>query len=131
MDPEIELVIASYHRARHFGLLFDAFYDIFLRKSPEIPLMFAQTNFQRQKLMLRESILEMLHFARNGTGRSDIEKLGERHQALQVKPIHYDLWLDALCEALAEQDPEFNAELETLWRKTMRKGIDIMCACPK
>jgi hemoglobin-like flavoprotein len=130
MDPEIEPVIASYHRARQSGLLFDTFYDIFLGKSPEIPPMFAQTNFERQKLMLRESILEMLQFAQHGIGRNEIEQLGDRHRRLQIKPVHYDMWLDALCETLADQDPEFNAELETLWRKSMHKGIDIMRACP-
>ena len=59
MNNPFEQVIASYHRARETGQLFDTFYRIFLGKSPEIPSMFARTDFPHQKLMLRESILEM------------------------------------------------------------------------
>ena len=88
--------------------------------------MFARTDFPHQKLMLRESILEMLVFAQTGLGVDEIQRLAERHRQLNVKPVHYDLWLDALCEALATHDPEFNAELDLLWRDTMRKGMELM-----
>jgi hypothetical protein len=39
---------------------------------------------------------------------------------------HFALWLDSLCEAMAQHDPEFNAELERMWRELMQKGIDLM-----
>jgi hemoglobin-like flavoprotein len=130
MDPAFDQVIASYHRARQSGQLFDTFYSLFLSKSPEIPPMFARTDFPHQKLMLRESIVEMLVFAQTGSGRAEIERLAQRHRQVNVKPAHYDLWLDALCEALARHDPEFNPALEQLWRDSMRKGIAIMSACP-
>lgn len=126
MDPAFDQVVASYHRARQTGHLFDMFYDLFLAKSPEIPPMFARTDFPHQKLMLRESILEMLVFAQTGLGGDEIQRLAKRHRQLNVKPVHYDLWLDALCEALATHDPEFNYELDLLWRDTMRKGIELM-----
>jgi truncated hemoglobin YjbI len=126
MDASFEQVFASYHRARETGQLFDTFYDLLLRKSPEIPPMFARTDFPHQKLMLRESIIEMLSFAQTGSGREEIERLGERHRQLQIKPRLYDLWLDALCEALAKHDPKFDPALESLWRTAMRKGIEVM-----
>jgi hypothetical protein len=47
---------------------------------------------------------------------------------VKVKPAHYDLWLDALCEALAKHDPQFNPTVEQIWRNAMRKGIDLMIA---
>jgi truncated hemoglobin YjbI len=126
MDASFEQVSASYHRARETGQLFDTFYDLFLKKSPEIPPMFASTDFPHQKLMLRESILEMLSFAQTGSGREEIERLGQRHRQFRVKPGHYDLWLDGLCEALAEHDPKFDSRLEALWRNAMKKGIELM-----
>ena len=92
--------------------------------------MFARTDFPHQKLMLRESILEMLVFAQTGSGGKEIERLAERHRQLNVKPLHYVLWLDALCEALAKHDPEFNPTLEQMWRDAMRKGISLMAAGP-
>jgi hemoglobin-like flavoprotein len=128
MDSSFDQVVASYHRARESGQLFDTFYDIFLGKSPEIPPMFARTDFPHQKLMLRESILEMLVFAQTGSGHAEITRLAERHRQLNVKPVHYELWLDALCEALAKHDLQFSSTLENLWRVAMRKGIDVMSA---
>jgi hemoglobin-like flavoprotein len=99
-----------------------------LGKSADILPMFARTDFPHQKLMLRESILEMLVFAQTGSGREEIERLADRHRQVKVKPAHYDLWLDALCEALAKHDPQFNPTVEQIWRNAMRKGIDLMIA---
>jgi hypothetical protein len=93
--------------------------------------MFARTDFPHQKLMLRESILEMLVFAQTGSGRREIERLGERHRQLNVTASHYELWLDALCGALRQHDPQFSADLEQEWRDTMRKGIDVMVGSPR
>lgn len=128
MDSSFDQVVASYHRARETGQLFDTFYRLFLSKSPEIPAMFARTDFPHQKLMLRQSILEMLAFAQTGTGRTEIERLRDRHRELNVTPAQYELWLDALCEALAKHDPKYNPALEMMWRDAMRKGIDLMSA---
>jgi len=126
MNTPFQQVIASYHRARETGQLFDTFYRIFLGKSPEIPPMFARTDFPHQKLMLRESVLEMLVFAQTGAGQTEIQRLGERHRQLHVKPVHYQLWLDALCEALAAHDSKFSPALEQMWRAAMSKGIAAM-----
>lgn len=130
MSSPIEPVLASYHRARASGELFDTFYNLFLRKAPEIPPMFARTDFPHQKLLLRESILEMLLFAQNGVGRADLERLAERHRQLNVRPAHFELWLDSLCEALSLHDPEFSILLEQMWRSAMRPGIELMSTRP-
>jgi hemoglobin-like flavoprotein len=130
MVTSFDQVVASYHRARQTSQLFDTFYDLFLAKSPEIPAMFARTDFPHQKLMLRESILEMLVFAQTGSCRDEIQRLAERHRQLNVKPIHYDLWLDALCEALAKHDSEYNSALDRMWRDAMQKGIELMSVTP-
>jgi hemoglobin-like flavoprotein len=130
MDASFDQVIGSYHRARDSGKLFDTFYDLFLRKSPEIPPMFARTDFPHQKMMLRESILVLLTFAQTGSGREEVERLAGQHRELKVNPAHYDLWLDALCEALAKHDPKFNAQLEAMWREALRKGLERMSAAP-
>jgi hemoglobin-like flavoprotein len=131
MDRSFDQVIASYHRARQSGQLFDTFYRIFLEKSPDIPPLFARTDFPHQKLMLRESILEMLIFKQTESNRAEIERIAERHRQLNVKHAHYELWLDALCESLAKHDPQFTPELERLWREAMGKGIAVMTASVK
>lgn len=128
MDTPFDQVVGSYHRARQSGELFDTFYKLFLEKSPEIPPMFARTDFPHQKLMLRESLLEMLLFVQTESNRVEIERLAERHRQLNVKEVHYELWLNALCEALAQHDTKFSSALEQMWRDAMRKGIEVMKA---
>lgn len=128
MQSSFEQVFSSYHRARNSGKLFDTFYTLHLAKSLQIPLMFSHTDFQHQKLMLRESLLEMLVFFHTGSNREEIERLAERHRDLHVKPEHFDLWLTALCEALAIHDSEFTPDLEQKWRAAMRPGIAVMLA---
>ena len=91
MESPFNQVVASYHRARQTGQLFDTFYQLFLAKSPEIPPMFARTDFPHQKLMLRESILELLVFAQTGSGHEELKRLAERHRQLNVTRAHYDL----------------------------------------
>ena len=125
-DSPYQQVVSSYHRARDTGELFDTFYRILLAKSPEIPPMFARTDFPHQKLMLRQSILEMLLYWQLESGHEEIERLARRHRELNVTTRHYQLWLDALCEALARHDPSFTPELEQLWRTALRPGIDAM-----
>ena len=60
MNTPPDEVTASYHRCREDDRFIDTFYDIFLSKSPEIAKKFEHTDFRHQKLMLRESLLEML-----------------------------------------------------------------------
>lgn len=126
MDSAFNQVLASYQRARQADEFFDTFYELFLRKSPEIPRMFARTNFPHQKMVLRESVLEMLLFAEVGSGRSELERLARHHHDLNVRPAHYEMWLEAFCDALSIHDPQFNAELAEQWRTTLRPGLDLM-----
>lgn len=98
-----------------------------MSKSPEVAAMFAKTDFAHQKLMLRQSLLEMLFFDQGTPGiLEDIEKLGRRHQELGVSQEMYSLWLDSLCETLRQIDPLMTPELEGRWRRAMEKGIAVM-----
>ena len=131
MAEQLDPVIASYHRCRQDEAFIDTFYEVFLKKSPEIAQLFARTDFRIQKLMLRESLLEMLSLKRGTSGgREEIERLGRRHQELNVTAPMYTQWLDSLCEAIQRHDPEYTPQLEQLWREAMRTGIDIMMSPP-
>jgi hemoglobin-like flavoprotein len=129
MTERLQEVTSSYYRCRRSDQFVDTFYALFLSKSPRVADKFANTNFKVQKLMLRESLLEMLCFARGMTGTYEqIQKLGKRHRELDVTPEMYVMWLDSLCETIQRHDPEYSPELELLWREAMQEGIDIMIA---
>lgn len=127
MSNELGGVMASYHRCREDDEFFDTFYDLFLGKSREVAELFRHTDFKHQKLMLRESLLEMLCFERGVPGVEEtIRRLGQRHKVLGVKDEMYTLWVDSLCEAVEKHDPEYAPELAQQWRDAMQKGIDVM-----
>jgi hemoglobin-like flavoprotein len=129
MFPDLDAVTASYHRCRASAGFTDTFYAHFLRKSPEVAERFRGTDFTRQKLMLRESLLAMLLVNLGSEdARKEIERLAERHgrRGLNIPPPLYDLWLDALCEAVAIHDPKFTDSLGKQWRVAMRPGIQLI-----
>ena len=127
MSTDPSDLMSSYYRCRKNRYFIDTFYRLFLAKSPEIAAMFADTDFNIQRLMLRESLLEMLCFDREIPGtREEVERLGRHHAQLRVKPEMYSMWLDALCEAIRKYDPEYTPEIEQRWRQAMQKGINIM-----
>ena len=129
MTVQSNKLTASYYRCRRDERFLDTFYDGFLSKSPAIAQMFATTNFKFQKLMLRQSLLEMLCFDRGMSGTlEEIEGLGLRHKKLGVTPEMYVMWLDSLCEAICKHDPSYTPALEQLWRVAMLKSIDQMIA---
>lgn len=120
-------VVASYHRCRESAGFFDTFYDLLLGKSAEIAGMFVNTDFKRQKLMLRESLIEVLNlYCGVESVREEILALGRRHVELKVRPAHFELWLDALCEAIERHDPEYEPGLKPAWRAALRPAIDLM-----
>ncbi|MGD9636186.1 MAG: globin domain-containing protein [Pirellulales bacterium] len=129
MFTDLDAVSASYHRCRASEGFFDRFYERFLAKSPDIAHKFRHTDFKRQKLMLRESLISMLLFNQNiASALEDVERLADRHsrQQVDIPPYMYKLWLDSLCETIAEHDPEFTPQLEQEWRAAMKGGIDLL-----
>jgi hypothetical protein len=79
--------------------------------------------------MLRESLLSMLTYNLGSEeARQELVRLAERHshRGVDIPPHLYDYWLDALCEAIQQHDPEYTPELADLWRAGMRAGIELI-----
>ena len=126
-----EEVMASYHRCEDAGGLFESFYDIFFAKSAEIPPKFELTKMERQKQDAMASVLMALRLAAGDpVARKFVEELAESHNrhGHNIRPELYELWLDALCEAIQKHDPQYTPALEENWRRTMRPAIDLMTA---
>lgn len=98
-----------------------------MQKSPAVRAMFVNTNMQKQHGLLRGGILWLIMHAR-GMSDTKLQALGKSHSqhGLNVHPSFYALWLDALMESVALHDPEFSAELELIWRKTLQPSIDVI-----
>lgn len=90
---------------------------------------FTDTDFERQKHALQLS-LRMMALSSVGGDAADLylEYIARRHDRhhLDIEPALYNLWLEALIDAVRECDPEFDAAVERSWRAVMRHGIDYM-----
>ena len=131
MPKQIALFEESY--ARIFGdqvgitkagdAFFNRFYDIFLRKSPRVAKLFANTDMSRQATMLRRSLYEFVTFYVTGQVNEDMRRVAALHQRLDISSDLFDLWLDALTETVAEFDSECTELTEFAWRLAMAPGI--------
>lgn len=110
----------------------ERFYDKLMASSTEIKDKFSQTDFDRQKKVLQDSLFVMLVAAgaKGGLAQKELSRLGERHskEQLDIKPEWYENWLDSLVEAVKETDPSYTDEVAQAWRKALEPGIDYLTA---
>ena len=104
------------------------FYEIFMASSPKVAELFRDTDFERQKKMLRDSLYGMLVTAGTvkGPAHDEVGRLARVHRDLGVTQDMFTLWLDALIEAAREHDTHFTDELEEDWRASMNGAIALM-----
>jgi hemoglobin-like flavoprotein len=124
-------VKASFDRCGESDGFYDTFYDTFLAKSPDIPALFAHTDFTKQKLLLKATIAIMVrHRIDDERARQVLAQVAQTHNRSRqnINPELYRLWLDSLCETVRQHDPEFSPALEAQWRERMQEGIDVIVA---
>ena len=126
-----EAVKQSFDRCGESEGFYDTFYEVFLAKSPEIPPLFAQTEFKKQKQLLKATITIMVRYpVQEEQSRTVLEKVGQTHNRSghNIWPALYALWLESLCETVQKHDPEFSPSLEAHWRQRMQEGIAVITA---
>lgn len=126
-DQQTETVHESLSRCTHNPRFLDIFYEHFFNASPEIRDIFAGIDMKRQARALEASLyLSILAADRSPYAIATIERLGERHRNLGVRPALYEMWLDSLIAAVAACDDAFDEHLEAAWRAVMRESITVM-----
>jgi len=108
----------------------DIFYEKFLASSPDVQEKFANTDFSRQKMLLRASFYLILLASEDEAFGPEryLKHLAVRHGAsgLEIGAHLYDLWLDSLLATVRQCDPEYSAEVEAAWEDVMGIGIGYM-----
>lgn len=121
----------SFERCEANGDFAETFYRAFFRASPEIPPYFATTHLARQRRLLRNSVHMMVtKDVADPQMRAALEHLGRAHGrgGRNVLPKHYEQWLDCICETVKALDPQWNDDLERMWRVRLRPGMQIIMA---
>ncbi len=117
----------SFERCDKSGAFSETFYDIFLSKSDEVKEKFKNTDFAKQKKLLRATVKIMATRSNDDKKKlrvlNDIGRTHNRH-GYNIEPELYKLWLESLCETIAIHDPEFSKDLEKKWRTFIKFSID-------
>ncbi|MBU2707142.1 globin [Zooshikella marina] len=122
----------SYERVRKIRrnqqTFFEAFYEHFMATSPEIAARFVNTEMSHQRRMLEKSFYKLLTFYATNNAADYLEKIAQLHdhKHLNIKPVWYDLWLEALMATLRKFDPDYSDEIELAWRLVLSPGITFM-----
>ncbi len=119
----------SFKRCEASGDFADRFYGIFLKKSPEIADLFADTDFKKQRTHLRASVFMLVtRDVEDPKAKELLERIGESHNRsnLNIRPELYETWLESLCETVKNMDPEWTDELEHSWRQQMQPGVALI-----
>jgi len=107
---------------------FAAFYDNFLRASPQAAEHFKTTDMERQKKMMEKSFYGLFIFYATQNANDYLENIAEKHShsQLNIDKQLYDIWLNSLIETVAQFDPHFNEEIALAWRVILAPGIAYM-----
>lgn len=129
-DKVIATFDQSLRRCDNEPRFLDIFYERFIASSPKVEEKFANTDFAKQKRLLRASFYLILLAAEDPEKGPEryLGYLAERHSVdnLNVGSELYDLWLDSLLETVEQCDPEYSPEVEQAWEQMMEIGIDYM-----
>lgn len=129
-ETTIRTFDASLRRCDATPGFLDRFYDRFLASSPKVREKFVNTDFERQKRLLRASFYLILMAAEDPDGDPGVylDKIAIRHSAgdLDIGAELHDLWLDSLLEVVEECDPAYDSDVEDAWERMMGIGISYM-----
>lgn len=133
MDAEMREAMAearaSYDRCAQVPRFVDDFYDRLFEVLPAARARFAQTDFDRQRRLLRHAIGLLLSFPSERDGEPNIlSRIAERHgrKDLAIEPAFYGPFLESLIDTVKRHDPACTPAVEQAWRTTLAKGFAYM-----
>jgi hemoglobin-like flavoprotein len=110
---------------------FERFYTRFLASSPDIAAKFAKVDMKRQASVLRASLYHVMRAAQGmDDGLRHLEEIAESHsrRGHDIRPEHYETWLECLLAAARDVEPAFDATTEGAWRLHLGEAIHTMVA---
>ncbi len=128
----LQLFVDSYKRVlvsdRRDEYFFEAFYRLFISRSPQAAEKFKDTNMRRQQEMLHTSIDHMIYFSTDRRATENLVRVVAVHSraGIDIEPGLYDGWLDALLEAVRLIDPDYDDDIDLAWRVVLAPGVTYM-----
>ena len=129
MADSIEVFHDSLTRCLGQPRFLELFYERFLASSDDVRVRFENTDFEKQRRMLKASFyLIMLAAQGDPGGIKHLDEIAEQHSArgLDIQPQLYRLWLECLIDTVAKCDSSYGPAIERAWREMMTPGIVLM-----
>lgn len=125
---DVSEVIESYQRCLAVSGFFDRFYALLFEADPAISPMFAETDFDRQRVMIRKGITSLImHGAgMGGAAGRVLDEVADSHgkEGLHLPSPLFGLWLDVMLKTVGLTDPRATPGLLDKWRRVLRPGVE-------
>ena len=124
-----EIFYSSYQRnvKNKSDLFFSLFYDKFTSSSELVKKAFRNTDMNRQKDMLEDSLRYIVDFASTKTSNSFLQGLAIVHRKINnIDDNMYDLWLNAILATVKEIDSDYTEQDELAWKIMLSPGMEFM-----
>ncbi|MEN1956236.1 globin [Luteimonas changyuni] len=122
----------SYGRCLRDKEFIGRFYDVFLASNPDVPALFAHTDFNKQRMALRKGItMAIFHAGGSRVVDRGIAEMGAVHARDGRCPVPaalYRDWIASLLHVVEETDPEADPALMARWREAMAVVVDTFTA---
>jgi len=128
---EVRLFHESLQRVDENEEFMDFFYQDFFENATGAKQFFSFIDMARQKRKLKAALHMLVMLVDDSPGAElYMEHLARVHRRYRIPPEMFEVWLDSLVYAVSRTDPLFDTDVETTWRRVLRKGIDIMTDRP-
>ncbi|MDH5380711.1 MAG: hypothetical protein OEW75_07665 [Cyclobacteriaceae bacterium] len=124
---DVEAVSMSFGRACIKGDIIGRFYEIFLESHPAVKPMFKNTDFDKQKGLLKHGVNLIILYAKgSSSGVNGLTRIRDTHKKskMNIDPRFYSYWKKSFIKAIKEYDSMFTPELEQAWTNVIEKGIE-------
>jgi len=105
------------------------FYARLMLSSDEVAKKFEGTDLKKQATVLKRSLYMVLRAAHQlEDGLEHLAAISRSHSArgLDISPRLYRHWLDTLLAVMRETEPDYEPELDQVWRAVLVPVIDHM-----
>lgn len=128
---QVHQVSESYLRFGNSAAFYKDFYQLLLSQSDEIAAMFRDTEWDRQRHLLKSALKSAILFAKEPDVqlvRMHMDRIAHTHskERYNVRPELYPIWLDCMIQTISTHDPEYSEALGDAWRATLTPAIKLM-----
>lgn len=128
-SDSIAIVKKSFGRVCRDQDFFDAFYTDFIEGNPEVKAHFKNTDLNKQKVLLKDSItMSLLYASGSEYATKFLENVAYIHnrQHRNIEPYLYSYWKRSFLNNLRKFDPKWDLSVEKEWNQLINLILEFL-----